>query len=597
MSAEFVNKLYYGDNLHILRDHVADESVDLIYLDPPFNSKADYNVLFKTNAGEASAAQAGAFKDTWEWDEAAAEAYHELMTSHRVPTNLRNLMEALKVFLTGDTGKRGNSMMAYLCMMALRLVELHRVLKPTGSLYLHCDPTASHYIKLILDAVFGFKNYRSEIAWKRQSAHSDAKKKFSDVSDRIYLYVKSDRAVFKPQYVEHDPEYISKFYRFDDGDGRGFYRLGDMASPNPRPNMMYEYKGFSCPAKGWRYERATMERLDADGRIHFPKHPDGSYDTSKRLSLKRYLEEQEGSIVTNVWTDIHPLHSASAERLGYPTQKPEALLERILLASSNDGDVVLDPFCGCGTTIAVAERLNRKWIGIDVTYVSVDLMERRLIDMFTPEHDVNKLASVPVPKRRQALKDYWTKGEDTLLLGIKTGLRPYEVIGDPKDFESVKFLAMNDKYQFEWWAIRMLGAQGKEYKKGADRGIDGIINFMDKPGEYKRAVISVKGGKTPANALRDLRGTMEREKAVSGILITLEPPTNPMKKEIADAGRWTSSLFPDRSFPLLQVITATELLEGKLAELPMWGWDSAGRAKKVAKEAKQHSFEHFDEPG
>lgn len=582
MAQDWKNKLYYGDNLDILREHIADESVDLIYLDPPFNSKADYNVLFKTSTGQDSAAQAGAFKDTWEWDEAAAEAYHELMTSHRVPTNLRNLMEALKVFLTGDTGKRGNSMMAYLCMMALRLVELHRVLKPTGSLYLHCDPTASHYIKLIMDAVFGFGGFKNELIWKRTSGHSDASR-FGSTHDVVFFYTKGPIYTWNQLYQPYSQEYIDAYYRFVDEKGRRFMSGDASAAGLQGGGYEYEWNGHK---KIWRYPLETMQRLHDEGRIYYTKN--GVART------KRYLDESSGLPVQDVVDDIQALRSWHAERLGYPTQKPEALLERIILASSNEGDVVLDPFCGCGTTIAVAERLNRKWIGIDVTYVSVDLMERRLIDMFTPEHDVNKLASIPVPKRRQAVKDYWTKGEDTLMIGIKTGLKPYEVIGDPKDFESARFLAENDKYQFEWWAIRMLGAQGKEYKKGADRGIDGIINFVDGPGEYKRAVISVKGGNsTPANALRDLRGTMEREKAVSGILITLVPPTGPMKKEIADAGRWNSTLHTEKSFPVLQILTAQEILDGKVLDLPRWGFDTGGRAKKVAKKPDQFIAE-FD---
>jgi site-specific DNA-methyltransferase (adenine-specific) len=495
------------------------------------------------------------------------------MTSHRVPTNLRNLMEALKVFLTGDTGKRGNSMMAYLCMMALRLVELHRVLKPTGSLYLHCDPTASHYIKLILDAVFGFASYQTEITWQRSTAHNDARG-YGDNTDIILFYSKSQVFTWNQQFQPYDAEYIARFSR-QDADGRKWADYDLSAKGLTGGGYTYEYKGVTG---FWRCPLETMARLDEEGRLHF---------TSKGgIRLKRYLDEMPGRPLQALWDDISPINSQAQERLGYPTQKPEALLERIILASSNEGDIVLDPFCGCGTTIAVAERLKRRWIGIDVTYVSVDLMERRLIDMFTPEHDVNKLAGIPVPKRRQALKDYWTKGEDTLMLGIRTGLKPYEVIGDPKDFESVKFLAENDKYQFEWWAIRMLGAQGKEYKKGSDRGIDGIINFADGKNDYKRAVISVKGGATtPANALRDLRGTMEREKAVTGILITLAPPTGPMKKEIADAGRWDSTLFPDRSFPVLQVLTAQDLLDGHGADLPTWDLDKGGRAKRVKKNA------------
>ncbi len=581
MPTDFVNKLYYGDNLDILREYVKDETVDLIYLDPPFNSKADYNVLFKTNLGEDSAAQAGAFKDTWEWDEAAAQAYHELMTSPRVPTNLRNLMEALKVFLTGDTSKKGNSMMAYLCMMALRLVELHRVLKPTGSLYLHCDPTASHYIKLILDAVFGHISFRNEIVWKRTTAHSDGKR-CGRIHDIIFFYSKSKDYTWNKVYQPYEQDYVDKYYRYKDSDGRR-YASGDVAAAGPGPARMFRGE-LREPPRGshWRFSQEKIDLFVEEGRIFFTANGVPRY--------KRYLDEMPGVVVQDIWADkdVQPVVSWSDEGLGYPTQKPEALLERIIQASSNEGDLVLDPFCGCGTTIAVAERLKRNWIGIDVTYVSVDLMERRLIDMFTPNRNVNDLERIPVPKRRQALKEYWSKGADALSMEMQTGLRPYEVIGDPKDVASARFLAENDKYQFEWWAIRMIGAQGKEYKKGADRGIDGIISFPDGVQEYKRAVISVKGGNsTPANALRDLRGTMERERAVSGVLITLVPPTSAMKREIADAGRWSSTLDPSKSFPVLQVLTAQDLLDGKMPDIPNLGLDTGGRAKKVEKVVKQ----------
>jgi len=364
------NALYYGDNLAVLRESIADESVDLIYLDPPFNSSASYNVLFKAPSGEGSQAQIEAFEDTWHWNESAERAFDEVVTGAHSDASI--MLRAMRSAL-GE-----NDMMAYLAMMAVRLIELHRVLKPTGSLYLHCDPTASHYLKILLDAIFDPRNFRNEITWKRQSAHSDARHKFSDVADIILFYAKSSDAIFKPQYREHDESYLEKFYRFDDEDGRGAYRLGDMASPNPRPNMMYEWKGFAWPQKGWRYQRETMAKLDLEGRIHYPTKADGSLDTSKRPALKRYLDEQEGSIVTSVWDDIGSLHSSHAERLGYPTQKPLELLERILAASSNEGDLVLDPFCGCGTTVHAAQKLNRRWIGIDVTHLAISLVERRL---------------------------------------------------------------------------------------------------------------------------------------------------------------------------------------------------------------------------
>lgn len=595
------NKLYYGDNLDVLRE-MTDESVDLVYLDPPFNSKANYNVLFENKSGESSEAQIFAFKDTWDWDQAAAEAFHEIMTSHRVPDRVRQLIGALKVFLTGDTGKSGNSMMAYLTMMALRLVELHRILKSTGSLYLHCDSTASHYLKLILDSVFGFAQFRNDITWKRQTAHSDATTKFSQVSDSIYYYAKSSDTKFLPVFGDHDPEYLKKFYRNDDNDGRGKYQLADMAAPEGggmaainkltgKPNGWYEYKGFPPPPRGWRYQLSTMEQLDSEGRIYFPKKIDGSFDFTKRLRLKRYISETKGSIVTNVWTDIHPLHASHAERLGYPTQKPEALLERIILASSNEGDVVLDPFCGCGTTVAVAERLKRRWIGIDITYLAVDLMERRLLDMFTPAADVKRLADIPVQMRRKALNKYWTTGEDDLGIGIKTGLQPYEVIGDPKDLDSAQALANNDKFQFEWWCVSQVGAQSRE-KKGADRGIDGVITFMDREGEYEKAIVSVKGGKVGVAQIRDLVGTIDRESAAIGVFICIEEPTSAMLKEAASAGRWQSQLNVNATFPRIQLLTVSDIFNGKRVEIPAWGLQTFKKAKKVDKtKAKQFLIE------
>jgi site-specific DNA-methyltransferase (adenine-specific) len=445
-----------------------------------------------------------------------------------------------------------------------------------------------------LDAVFGHSNFRSEVIWKRTSSHNSAKR-WGPIHDVIFLVSKSSSYVWNTVSQPYDESYIEDFYRQTDDGGR--FTVGDLTGAGLRKGDSGEpWRGINPSDKGRHWAvpnkvllatgqtetelrkltcQQKLDLLDEAGLIYWPKG--GGVPR-----FKRYLDEDKGVAIQDLILDIPAISAKAQEALGYPTQKPEALLERIILASSNEGDIILDPFCGCGTTIAVAERLSRKWIGIDITYVSVDLMERRLIDMFTPERDVNKLATIPVPKRRQALKDYWVKGEDTLMLGIKTGLKPYEVIGDPKDIESVRFLAENDKYQFEWWAIRMLGGNGKEYKKGSDRGIDGLINFVDAPGDYKRAVISVKGGiTTPGNALRDLRGTMEREKAVSGILITLAPPTGPMKREMADAGRWNSTLHPDRSFPVLQVLTAQDLLDGKLPELPTWGMDAGARAKKV----------------
>lgn len=471
-----------------------------------------------------------AFEDTWHWDINTEGLYQEMVTSADMPPQVSSMIAALRNFIGT------NPMMAYLVNMSVRLVELHRVLKPSGSLYLHCDPTASHYLKVVLDAIFGFENYRNEIVWKRQSAHSDARYKFSDVADIIFFYVKSGKALFTPQYTEHDPEYIKKFYRYDDMDGRGPYRLADMASPNPRPNMMYEWKGYGYPSKGWRYQRDTMQKLDEDGRIYYPIKTDGSPDYTKRLALKRYLSEQEGSIVTNIWDDIQPLHGATAERLGYPTQKPQALLERIISASSNPGDVVLDPFCGCGTAVAAAQALGRRWIGIDITHLSIALIKYRIEDAF-PE-------------------------------------AKFEVLGEPQSVQDARYLAENSRHQFEWWALSLVRARpaggdgGKTGKKGADRGIDGIINFIDgAKGAPKQIIVQVKSGHVSSAHIRDLVGTLERTKAAIGVYLTLEEPTAPMRKEAAEAGFYHSDLW-NRDYPRVQIYTIEELLSGAAVQMP-----------------------------
>jgi site-specific DNA-methyltransferase (adenine-specific) len=526
------NVLYYGDNLPILRQHIPANFVDLVYLDPPFNSNRNYNVLFKDEGGVDSEAQVQAFVDTWHWNEAAAEQYNQLVTGSHVEAG--KLIVALRDFL-GES-----QMMAYLVMMASRLIELRRVLKPTGSLYLHCDPTASHYLKVVLDTIFGPENFRNEITWRRTNTHNDAVKKFPDVADIILFYVKSSRAGFNPIYTNHDEAYVTKFYRFDDDDGRGPYTLDNMASPNPRPNMMYEWKGFPYPQLGWRYQRATMEKLDDEGRVYYPKDKTGNFDYTKRPRLKRYLNEQKGVVVGSVWDDILPLSAHAAERLGYPTQKPLALLERILAASSNPGEVVLDPFCGCGTTIAAAQRLGRQWIGIDVTNLSIALQKYRLADAF----------------------------------GLVAGT-DYDVVGEPADLDSAQQLAEENPYQFQWWALsliqaRPLGADAgsKMGKKGADRGIDGVISFVDDAsGRPKRALVQVKGGKVSSRDIRDLVGTINREKAAMGIFITMELPSCPMVTEAGSAGNYQSPGWNQR-YPTIQILTIEELLDGKKVNMP-----------------------------
>lgn len=510
-----MNQLYYGDNLTILREHIAAESVDLVYLDPPFNSKRNYNLLFTQPDGHVPDAQITAFTDTWHWGEQAEREFAQIV--HHPNTRTAEFIQALRRLLTET------DLMAYLVMMTNRLLELHRVLKPTGSLYLHCDPTASHYLKLVLDAVFGPENFRNEIIWKRQSAHNDAKRKFASLSDSILFYAKSASARFNPQYVAHDEAYVSKFYRYDDNDGRGPYRLGDMASPQPRPNLMYEWRGYACPTKGWRYEKATMQKLHDEGRIYYPTREDGTPDYTKRLALKRYLREK-GQVIGNIWHDITPLHSATAEALGYPTQKPLALLTRVICASSNPGDVVLDPFCGCGTAVHAAQASGRRWIGIDITHLAISLIEKRIKDAFPQD--------------------------------------AFEVLGVPKDLAAAQDLAHRDKYQFQWWACSLVNAQpyqGK--KKGADGGIDGLIFFQDNHRASKKIIVAVKGGEhVTRTMIADLKNSVEREKAQMGLFVTLTPATVPMQKEAFSAGFYQSP--HNGAFPKIQILTIAGLLSG-----------------------------------
>ena len=529
---DWKNKLYFGDNLDILRnrDYIPDGSVDLIYLDPPFNSNANYNVLFQERSGEQSAAQITAFEDTWHWDMGSRLAYEDVAANG--PRKLSDLLQAMYSFLGG------NDMMAYLTMMAQRMVEMHRVLKDAGSIYLHCDPTASHYLKLLMDSVFGTANYRNEITWQRTESHNTAER-YGNVADIILFYSKTENYLWKGGYhVYADTgdkfsEKQLKRYR-PDSDGR-LYRLDDLTAPRPNSDSgKFEWRGTMPGAsRGWGYRVEQLEEWWAEGRIQTKR------DGTPRLDgLKVYLDESAGKALQNVWTDISRIPNTSSERLDYPTQKPEALLERIINASSNEGDVVLDPFCGCGTAIAAAERLNRRWIGIDITHLAVTLMRHRLQDSF------------------------------------KDDLKPYDVIGQPQDVESARALALESehdgRYQFEWWALGLVDARpARDRKKGADSGVDGYINFFDdNSGKAKRIVAQVKSGRVTRNQIATLKGDMEREKAEIGLFITLEPPTASMRSEATSAGFYTPEHYPDSHYPRVQILTIGELLNGGRADYP-----------------------------
>lgn len=510
------NLLYYGDNLDVLRRYVPSDSVDLVYLDPPFNSNQDYNVLFAEQDGTRAAAQIKAFGDTWRWDQGSAHAYEEIVESG--PDRVAQVMRAFRTFV-GES-----DMMAYLAMMAPRLVELHRVLKETGSLYLHCDSTASHYLKILLDAVFGPDRFRTEIIWKRTSAHSNAARRFGDQSDSILYYAKGKKFIFNLQYAPYSEKYIKSHYCYVDPDGRR-YTTRDMRNPGRRPNLHYEYKGYKPHPNGWSVSLEKMQELDAAGRLYFPTSKDG------RIRLKLYLDDMPGTSIGNIWDDIPPINSRAAERLGYPTQKPEALLERILLASSKEGDVVLDPFCGCGTAVSVAQRLNRRWIGIDITHLAISLIRKRLFEAYGRDH-VN-----------------------------------FEVIGEPKTLPDARALAEQDRHQFQYWALGLVGAGGSgERKKGADRGIDGRLRFHDQPGgKTKEIIFSVKSGHVHARDVRELSDVVRRESAQIGVLLTLEEPTRPMRTEAATGGFYKS---PWGDHPRIQILTIADLLDGRGVDFP-----------------------------
>ncbi len=535
------NTLYFGDNLKVLREEFPDACVDLVYLDPPFNSKRDYNYVFRAAAGDDDTAQIKAFADTWSF-EGAAEAFYEVTAlSEPVGKLLEGLRQAF-----GDT-----SLLGYLSVMALRLRELHRVLTPTGSLCLHCDPTASHYLKIVVDAVFGGESFRNDITWQRTHAHGDAKRRFAWLSDALLLYAKGREAVFNTVHLPYSDEYLEKYYRHTDESGRR-YQLVSLRSPNPRPNLVYDYRGYKPHRNGWAVSREKMEELDHAGRLYFPRNPDGA------IREKYFLDEMPGVVAGDVWTDIHPISAHAKERLGYPTQKPLALLERVIQASSNEGDLVLDPFCGCGTAVVAAQKLGRQWCGIDITTLAISLIKRRLLEQFPhvfPEPD-----SIPV-------------------------------LGFPEDLAGARMLAETDRHMFEHWALTLIGAApAAPKKKGSDRGIDGEFTWRDAADALCRGIVSVKSGHVNVTHLRDLRGTVEREKASMGVLVTLEEATGPMRTEAAGAGRYQPEGIP-RSFPVLQIATIEDLLAGREPDLPRWRHDPFREARQIAGDQQGRLFE------
>ncbi|HEY8768791.1 MAG TPA: DNA methyltransferase [Dehalococcoidia bacterium] len=520
------NVLYYGDNLDILRSDFPIAAVDLIYLDPPFNSKRDYNVIFKDESGNKSDAQLLAFEDTWHWGPAVESTYQYLTNFARhqgkVSTEVSALIGALR------TAIGTNQMMAYLVEMAVRLVELRRVLKSTGSLFLHCDPTASAYLKVVLDAIFGPENFQNEIVWKRTTAHSDSNRA-GRIHDVLLFYGPNDGRTWNKVYQPYDQDYVDRYYRYKDPDGRR-YASGDVAAAGPGPARYF--KGVlrePPPGSHWRFSQEKIDQYVTEGRIFFTAN---GFPRNKR-----YLDEMEGIPLQDIWADkaVQPVVSWSKEGAGWATQKPLGLLERIIAAASNEGDIVLDPFCGCGTALIAAQKLGRKWVGIDITYLSIAVMESRLLSWFPT-------------------------------------LGHVKVIGQPTEVEGARMLAqqsLHDRYEFQYWALTQIGAQPVgDKKKGADAGIDGRIAFTEAGNEVRFVLVSVKSGNVNVAQVRDLIGTMKREQSPLGVFVTLDEPSAPMTKEAASAGTYWSDIAA-REYPAVQIITVKDLLDGKRPELPL----------------------------
>ena len=506
--------LYYGDNLDVMRRHIKDETVDLVYLDPPFNSNTNYNVLFAEKDGSQAASQIHAFTDTWTWNQESESIFGEIVMAGG---KVSDCLQAFRTFL-GEC-----DMLAYLVMMAPRLVELQRVMKSTASIYLHCDPTASHYLKMLMDAVFGPENFRNEIIWKRSLPHNDPKR-YGSIHDTILFFSKSDSFLFNQLFTGLSESYMASHYNQIDENGRR-YQLTSLAASGTGPERTFGDKVLQPPpGNHWRYSQDNIDKLMAEGRIVFTSTGNPRY--------KRYMDEMKGPALQSVWTDILAINSQAKERLGYPTQKPLALLERIISASSNPGDIVLDPFCGCGTTISSAQALNRPWIGIDITHLAINLIKTRLVDSFG-----NAVA--------------------------------FRVIGEPVSLPDAERLAESEPFQFQAWALGLVGARvATSARRGADKGIDGKIVFQgDKPGSFETVVLSVKAGHTNVAHVRDLKGVLDREKAAIGVLISMQEPTAPMRTEAVTTGFYESATW-GRKYPKVQLFTVAELLAGKKVEMP-----------------------------
>ncbi len=529
-----MNTLFYGDNLTIMQEKMGSKSVDLIYLDPPFNSKQNYNLLYRTMTGKPVPEQVEAFCDTWAMDadkERIARTMPVLMREHGVDDYYvdfwRLWMNALR--------NTNRPLLAYLIFMVQRLLYMKTLLRPTGSIYLHCDPTASHYIKIMMDGIFQHTNFRNEIIWKRTGAHGSARR-WGPVHDVILHYTMSDSYTWNKVYQPYEAGYIESKYRHKDA--RGVFQDVSLTGPGmSKGDSGQPWRGFNPTDKGrhWAIPReigsnipnfaslTTQEKLDAlDAArlIYWPKK--GGVASFPRV--KQY--PGKGNPIQDVITDIGAINSQAGERLGYPTQKPGALLDRIIQASSNPGDVVFDPFCGCGTTIYSAVRNGREWKGCDIAILSVKLVRETLAS------DKYRLV----------------EGHDFVVDGIPTSV------------EGAQELFRKDPSTFQKWFAERVGGFPMTRMSG-DRGIDGRIYFETTDG-LREMVLQVKGGKhVRPTDIRDLNGTMTREPTaeLAGFL-SMVPPTKAMLAEASDAGTYE---YNGVHYPRIQFLTVEDVLVHK----------------------------------
>ena len=538
------NRLFYGDCLENL-ENLELESVDLVYLDPPFKSDQQYNMLFGTAEGPDEA-QVRAFDDTWYWHSGSSESYDKLRERGGIQSDT---IEALRQIL-GPCG-----MLAYCCFMMERISAIHRAMKPTASLYLHCDPTASHYLKIILDAVMGSNNFRNEVVWRRATAHSDAKR-FGRISDRLLFYTASDKYCWNADSVRspRSAEEMEKAYPLRDD--RGQYRSADLTGPShgqKQGESVVPWRGYDIRSRGrvwsapktgsyaewiekhvipdYRGIEGVHDRLDALDKAGLITHPEKGFWPG----LKRYAMADLGVAIQDIIYDAVGFTNYSTkggEYLGYPTQKPLALLERIIKASSCPGDVVLDPFCGCGTAVDAAQALGRRWIGMDISWLAVDVIRARLADVHGP-----------------------------------ACMKKLEILGVPKDLGAATSLFSRDPLEFERWAVTQVHGKPNDRQTG-DQGVDGIIRFPLDKTSSSRGIVSVKGGRQLGpDFVRDLLGTVHTKQAALGLLVTLNSPTRGMTEAANEAGSWQDPLT-GHSFPKIQIITIEDLLKGRKPKIP-----------------------------